>query len=97
MIRPLNELLARGANYHEYKSVSNKSSLQFRSRHVLRFRKKIDVQIWQHAFVVVPPIAVLCLLAKLKDACNLKRVPESIAVSCFQFYAEGPAKPFFFT
>lgn len=85
------ELLACSADCRKYKLVSSKNSYQYVCKILLRFGKKIDVQVRLHDFSGGDPIVVLRFLPKLDDAGNLNLFPESFAVYCFQFYVEQRA------
>lgn len=66
-------------------------SYQDLTRHASRFGKKTDIRVRSHVFIDSDTFAVVSVLAKLENACNLNCVPESIAVCCFQLYVEGKA------
>lgn len=74
------ELVKKKSDYHEL------------SKHVLRFRKKIDVYVQFHVFSGSDLIPVLSFSGKLKNACNLNSVPRFTAVRCFPFCMEGQAE-----
>lgn len=46
-----------------------------------------------HVFSCSKPVAVLTLLARIRDGCNLKRVTKFIGVWCFWLYVEEQEQP----
>ena len=56
-----------------------------------RLQKRMTVQMKTSTFSGHDPIAVLNFLNKFKAACDINRIPESLAVWCFQFFVTGRA------
>lgn len=67
-------------DYPEYSLVNNKGSSQDLCKHLLRFRKKINVQVRPYIFPGSDLTEVLASLAKLKEASDFSRFPKCIAV-----------------
>lgn len=80
VVRLLSVLFARAADCPEYKLVNNKCPYQDLFRRVSRFLETTDVGMRPHVSSGIELTAFLSYLAKLKEACNLNRVLESIAV-----------------
>lgn len=89
VVRQLDEMIAPAAHHCDLTLVNKKYDFQDLSGQVTRFRKKIHIQVRPHVFSGTDQIAVLSFLAKLKDACNISRLSESIALWCFQCYVGG--------